>query len=110
MDSVVMPALETASLPDSLSHLVAAAADERPHECAIAGEGDEPGVTFAQLKDAAVRIAESLVWDLRQQDEHQLQRACIGVLLSDSPLFMVAPCACSFAAQPFCYLGPSPHL
>jgi hypothetical protein len=121
MASVVLPALDASVLPASLSQLLAAAAEERPHGIAIVGEGDEEGVTFVQLRDAAMRVAERLMCELRhQQQQHPQEQnelslndnektsfpfSSIGVLLSDTPLFMLAPCACSFAALPFCYLG-----
>jgi acyl-CoA synthetase (AMP-forming)/AMP-acid ligase II len=112
MTSVVLHTLDTTTLPSSLSHLLAAAADERPLDEAIVGESKDECVTFSQLKEGAMRVAERLLWQLHQQQhqQHQQQQhphdfSCIGILLSDSPLFMLAPCACSFARHPFCYLG-----
>ena len=109
MTSVVLHTLDTSTLPSSLSHLLAAAADERPLDVAIVGESKEECVTFSQLKDGAMRVAERLLWQLHQQQHQQQQHphefSCIGILLSDSPLFMLAPCASSFAGHPFCYLG-----
>jgi acyl-CoA synthetase (AMP-forming)/AMP-acid ligase II len=102
MASVVLPTLDPATLPASLSHLLTAAAEELPNSCAVVGDEHGANITFAQLKDAAVSLAAHLFWEVQQQ---QLEHACIGILLSDSPLFMLAPCACSYAAQPFCFLG-----